>query len=55
MNENLSNTPFFTNEEIVGDDVPAWKLLDNVVRQWAVLSQHEKSMNDYETLASVYR
>lgn len=55
MNENLSNTPIFTSEEIAENEVPAWKLLDNVVRQWAILSQHEKAMNDYETLAAIYR
>jgi hypothetical protein len=34
---------------------PAWKALDNVVRQWAALSGHEKDQEKYEILKKMYQ
>lgn len=42
-------TNFEKNEEI-----SAWEALDEVVRKWAVMSGHEKDMENYEKLRQMY-
>lgn len=36
------------------DENPAWKRLDIVTRQWAVLSQFEKDQSDYQKRKEMY-
>ena len=42
-------TNFEQNQEI-----PAWKALDEVVRKWAILSGHEKDMENYQKLQQTH-
>lgn len=32
------------------DEIPAWKRLDIACRKWAILSLHEKDLENYEKL-----
>lgn len=36
------NYQFFVESDFVNDDTPAWKMLENVVRQWVVMRKHEE-------------
>ena len=35
-------------------EIPAWKSLDNVIRKWAVLSQHENDLAQYQKIQELY-
>lgn len=37
--------------DTIDTDIPAWKRLDEVVRKWAVMSQHNKAIDNYLDLA----
>jgi hypothetical protein len=38
----------------IEDDIPGWKLLDDVMRKWAVLSGFEKDQERYAKLKEYY-
>ena len=50
MPENLNLHDYTTWMSAQADDaeIPAWKRLDIVVRKWAVMSAHEKTLENYE-------
>ena len=43
----------FTTPEAENTEIPAWKALDTVVRQWAVLSGFEKDQAFYDKLRQI--
>jgi hypothetical protein len=52
----MSQIPsLFLNKAIVDDAVPDWKRLDEAVRSWIVLSQHEKDQENYAKLQEQYK
>ena len=36
------------------EEIPAWKRLDIVTRKWAVLSQHENDLAQYQKIQEMY-
>ena len=51
---NIENQQFF-DENLVSDEIPAWKRLDTVIRSWIVLSGWEKDLNDYQNRKYLYQ
>jgi hypothetical protein len=49
MQTDIQNTEIVENTEL-----EPWQLLDQVVRKWAIMSQHEKVMQDYNNLKQIY-
>lgn len=51
----MSDNLMFINDKITdNEEIPAWKLLDEACRKWAVLSQHEKTLSDYQKIKESY-
>lgn len=48
MQENQTIVP----AEMIDDDVPAWKRLESVMKVWAIQSQLEQQLENYEKLQS---
>lgn len=44
----IENNQFLIDAVFVDNETPAWKRLDMVIRQWAVLTGHEKDQEQYE-------
>lgn len=40
----------FVEENKINDELRPWQTLENVIRSWAVLTAHEKTLEDYENL-----
>ena len=53
MNE--QNAEFILNAKADDGEVPAWKLVDLICRKWAIMSQFEKDLSDYETRKVIYQ
>lgn len=45
---------FFEAARADDDEIPAWKRLDIVCRKWAILTQHENDLSDYQKLKESY-
>jgi hypothetical protein len=41
---------FFVEENKINDELKPWQALENVIRSWAALTGHEKSLENYENL-----
>ena len=52
---NKQNAEFFLNAKADDGEVPAWKLVDLICRKWAVLSLHEKDLENYEARKVIYQ
>lgn len=51
----MSNDMLFLEAARADDEeIPAWKRLDIVCRKWAILTQHEKTLSDYQKLKESY-
>lgn len=46
----MSNDLVFSTPEAENQQIPAWKPLDEALRKMAVLSLHEKDLENYEKL-----
>lgn len=53
MNE--QNAEFFLNAKSDDGEVPAWKLVDLICRKWAVMSQFENDLVNYEKRKVIYQ
>ena len=51
----LNETLFFETPRADDEEIPAWKRLDEVCRKWAILSQHEKDLSDYQKMKEFYQ
>ena len=45
---------FFEAARADDDEIPAWKRLDIVTRKWAILSQHENDLSEYQKIQEMY-
>jgi len=50
MNQDMN----FMNARADDDEIPAWKRLDIVTRKWAILTQHENDLEEYEKIRRMY-
>jgi hypothetical protein len=50
-----NNMLFFEAARADDEEIPAWKRLDIVTRKWAILSQHEKDLSDYQKMKEMYQ
>lgn len=41
---------FFVENDKINDDLEPWQTLENVIRSWATLTTHEKTLENYENL-----
>ena len=48
MSENNQSYYIWLDAKADDEEIPAWKRLDIVVRKWAVMSAHEKTLENYE-------
>ncbi len=52
----MSNDLLFLEAARADDEeIPAWKRLDIVCRKWAILTQHEKDLSDYQKMKELYQ
>ena len=52
----MSNDLLFLEAARADDEeIPAWKRLDIACRKWAILSQHEKDLSDYQKMKEMYQ
>ena len=54
MDDNQRGHYIWLDANVEEDEVPAWKSLDNVIRKWAVLSQHEDDLAKYTKIQEMY-
>jgi hypothetical protein len=45
---------FFEAARADDEEIPAWKRLDIVTRKWAILSQHENDLAEYQKIQEMY-
>ena len=46
---------FFEAARADDEEIPDWKRLDIVCRKWAILSQHEKDLSNYQKMKELYQ
>jgi hypothetical protein len=46
---------FFEAAKADDEEIPAWKRLDIVTRKWAIQSQFEKDLSDYQKRMEYYQ
>lgn len=46
-NQEIQN---FVDSEVADDDLEPWQRLNSVVKKWVVMSQHQKTLDNYENL-----
>ena len=46
---------FWMSADATDEEIPAWKRLDIVTRQWANQSQYEKDLSDYQNRKIIYQ
>lgn len=51
----LNETLIFEESRANDEEIPVWKRLDEVCRKWAILSQHEKGLSDYQKMKEMYQ
>jgi hypothetical protein len=49
----MDNKKQHNTDEI--EQIPAWKLLDEITRKWAVMSGMEKDLENYEKRKIIYQ
>ena len=54
MSDNQRGHYIWLDANVEEDEIPAWKSLDNVIRKWAVLSQHEDDLAKYTKIQEMY-
>lgn len=51
----MSNDMLFLEAARADDEeIPAWKRLDIACRKWAILSQHENDLAEYQKIQEMY-
>jgi hypothetical protein len=51
----LNDTMIFEVAREDNEEIPAWKQLEEVCRKWAVLSQHENDLSNYQKMKELYQ
>ena len=54
MEENKQSYYMWLGAKSDDEEIPAWKRLDIVTRKWAVLSQHENDLAQYQKIQELY-
>ena len=51
----MSNDLIFSTPEAENPEIPSWKPLDEALRKMAVLTQHEKDLENYEKICKEWQ